>query len=953
MRIAALCFVLSFICRGISAQHLPVTLYSSQEGAPVIGANSIYQDKQGWLWFTDGYHLIRYDGYRFKNYFPQKKYRLEFCFQVLEVEKEIWLLSYPYPFKVQGDSLVSLDSSRKMPQLVQALQVNDKQFILADNGLHYFENGSLKEFLVDSAFNFADIGTSLVPFNDTLLLAFNARQQLVIFNTKGRSYSTTTITTKVIKRDHKGRIFFTGENDVINILKKLIPANNSWTAEIEPYFTIPWKSVHATAFEFDHSDNLWITEQFRRLVRVSPDKRMVSYTEKDGLPSLWFNQMMVDKEGLLWLALNGGICKIRQSNWERYTTREGLNFNHATFFADGERDSLLFIGTQDGINAFDRGRLIPIKKNDSVFWAYALQQINGKIIYSNDSSLYQAHLDEKDFTIYDEKKLAQYKGPAIEMVRDKHGSVFMSVPHGIAAWDGRGSYYLPTDPAIFRDLMIDSKGDLWAGSFGGGLFRFAVEYNNERVSLRQLNYLEKIPGPDLPLQAVRAMGEDKNGNIIAGTRYNGLFFIKMKNGLVDSVLHYDEKDGLKNNTIWGIGVSKNDEVWIGTAMGLNLGKWENGQFRITDVSKINQIYSSANIFVDRHNTVWVANHPGVSRLINHVSSSTAPFSVFIIDKAPAKESFNYRQNNFILEFSSNTFLDEKGVTYSYRLVRNGDEAWSDPQSIHSVNYSSLKPGNYRFQVKALNVDGKWSDNIAEYAFEINPPFWQSPWFIALVVLVIAAGLYALYRYRIAELLRLQEVRNNISRNLHDDIGASLSNINILNELAKRNMQDETKAGLYLSKAGEDIQRISESLSDIVWNINPRYDDLENLFVRMKRYAADMLEGKDISAELLFPVITHPISLPMDQRRDFYLIFKEAINNLVKYSKATQALVEVQLNSHSINLLIRDNGRGFESNKAQPGNGLYNMRQRANKWKADFTVESLSGKGTVVKISMRI
>ena len=126
---------------------------------------------------------------------------------------------------------------------------------------------------------------------------------------------------------------------------------------------------------------------------------------------------------------------------------------------------------------------------------------------------------------------------------------------------------------------------------------------------------------------------------------------------------------------------------------------------------------------------------------------------------------------------------------------------------------------------------------------------------------------------------------------------------------------------------------------------------------MKRYAADMLEGKNISAELLFPVITQSVTLPMDQRRDFYLIFKEAINNLVKYSKATQALVEVKLNSHSINLVIRDNGKGFDASKTQPeasgGNGLYNMKQRADKWRGDFTIESISGQGTVVRLTMRI
>lgn len=961
---SALLWILLLLHWRASAQHLPITSYGSPDGAPVIGANSIYQDRQGWLWFTDGYHVIRYDGYRFKNYYPQKKYRLEFSYQVMEIGNEIWALSYPHPFKVVGDSLVYLDSTLKLPQILQALTFNGRQYILTNNGLYYFENGSIQEFIIDSSFNFARVNASVTPYNDSLLLSFNSNNQLVIFDVKNRQYHISPLFIQLIRKDHLGRIFFHGKGNAIYVLKRLSQRNGNWIAEAEHYFTLPWQQKNII-FEADHSGNLWITEQFRRMIRLSPNKQVTTFTEKDGLPSLWFNQMMLDKEGLLWVVLNGGICKIRQSGWERYTTKEGLSFNHATFFSDGEKDSTVFIGTQDGFNLFNRGRITAIRLKEKILSGYFLEQIDGKILYTRDTSLYQASINEDEFTATNEKLLTRLNGAGIEMAKDKHGSLFISVPGGISVWNGRQLFYFKLTPAIFRQLMVDKQGNLWAGSFGGGLFRFAVEYNQEEVNLRQLDYLEKMPAGELPLQSTRALAEDENGNIVVGTRFNGVYYIIMKNDLVDSILHFDQKDGLKSNSIWGVDVTSKNEVWIGTALGLSFGTWENGIFKIKDVSKIHQIYSAANIYVDRNNSVWVATHPGVKRLISKESFNSAPFSVYITNVLLDGQStgqnndsaFSHRQNNFILEFSSNTYLDEKAVTYSYRLVKEGDEKWTDPQAVHSVNYSSLEPGVYRFEVKAMNVDGRWSDNIAAYAFEIRPPFWQTPWFIALLIVLVASGFYALYRYRIAQLMRLQQVRNNISRNLHDDIGASLSNINILTELAKRNMKDETKADLYLSKAGEDIQRISESLSDIVWNINPRYDDLENLFIRMKRYAADMLEGKNISADLLFPVINPAVTLPMDQRRDFYLIFKEAINNLVKYSRATQALVEVRLNSHSINLIIRDNGIGFDSNKTHSevsgGNGLYNMKQRANKWRGDFTIDSLSGQGTVVRLTMKI
>jgi signal transduction histidine kinase len=224
---------------------------------------------------------------------------------------------------------------------------------------------------------------------------------------------------------------------------------------------------------------------------------------------------------------------------------------------------------------------------------------------------------------------------------------------------------------------------------------------------------------------------------------------------------------------------------------------------------------------------------------------------------------------------------------------------------------------------------------------------------ALLLLILAVVLFNRFQIkkRLEEQVHLQEMRNSISRNLHDDIGASLSNINILNELARRNAADPAKAKEYLAKAAEDIQHVSESLSDIVWNINPRYDELNNLFVRMKRYAADMMDGMNISYEMNFPPDASEVKLEMDQRRDLYLIFKEAVNNLVKYSKATSAKVEVVINPHSMGVLVKDNGTGFDANEVNEGNGIRNMQQRAALLKASLLIESEPGKGTSVNLSM--
>ena len=202
--------------------------------------------------------------------------------------------------------------------------------------------------------------------------------------------------------------------------------------------------------------------------------------------------------------------------------------------------------------------------------------------------------------------------------------------------------------------------------------------------------------------------------------------------------------------------------------------------------------------------------------------------------------------------------------------------------------------------------------------------------------------------------KLQNIRNDIAGNLHDDIGSTLSNVNILTELAKRNTRENpAKSFEYLEQAGDDINRISESLSDIVWNINPRYDSIENLFLRMKHYAVVTLEGNNIIYKLDLPSLEQPMIMDMNARRDFYLIFKEAINNLGKYSKATEATVNINVEGNKILLSINDNGIGFDPEKSIMGNGIYNMRKRSKACYGDFMIKSSPGKGTQVVCSIPV
>ncbi len=225
--------------------------------------------------------------------------------------------------------------------------------------------------------------------------------------------------------------------------------------------------------------------------------------------------------------------------------------------------------------------------------------------------------------------------------------------------------------------------------------------------------------------------------------------------------------------------------------------------------------------------------------------------------------------------------------------------------------------------------------------------------LGLTALIILLALLGFNRYKLKKKIEQQAsiitMRNNISENLHDDIGSSLSNISLLNQLAQNNAANQAKLGEYLEKAGEEIQYVNESISDIVWNINPRYDNIQNLLVRMRRYAADMLDGKNIDYQINFPEEANQVSLNMDRRRNFYLFYKEAINNLVKHANARNVTVQLQINSNHVELEIQDDGIGFDTQKHNTGNGMTTLQNRAAALNGQIRLLSQPGKGTRIDL----
>ncbi len=222
-------------------------------------------------------------------------------------------------------------------------------------------------------------------------------------------------------------------------------------------------------------------------------------------------------------------------------------------------------------------------------------------------------------------------------------------------------------------------------------------------------------------------------------------------------------------------------------------------------------------------------------------------------------------------------------------------------------------------------------------------------FMAGLVLVCILFFFIYRNYRIRQTLNVQQLRNKIALDLHDEVGSSLSSIKIFSELARSNPKEFTPT---LDRIIDYSQETIESIADIVWAINPDNDSFEKIIVRMRSFARELLEAKNIRFEFNINNSLEELKLSMDERKNLYLIFKEAVNNMIKHSEANHAIFSISNANNELKVLIRDNGKGFDINQQTQGNGLNNMKKRAFEIGADYFIESGQGKGTSIQLLIK-
>ena len=292
-----------------------------------------------------------------------------------------------------------------------------------------------------------------------------------------------------------------------------------------------------------------------------------------------------------------------------------------------------------------------------------------------------------------------------------------------------------------------------------------------------------------------------------------------------------------------------------------------------------------------------------------------------------------------------------GARLQHRLV-GADSTWRQAGAEHTVSLAHLSAGRYTFEVRAIDASGTPLPDPATVRLYVVPPLWQRGWVLVSAAAAIAVLAWVAHRRRVARAIEVERLRTRIATDLHDDIGSNLSRIAILSELAQRRERGEPDDSRdVLATIGRSARELVDSMGDIVWAIRPERDGPADLAQRMRRFASDVLAPRQIALTFEAPEADKHLMLPPDVRREVFLVFKEAIHNVLKHAGATQVDVTLRVSGGEITLTVSDNGRGFagEDAGAAGGYGLTSLRGRAARIGGVLEVVSLPAHGTSVRL----
>ena len=995
--ISSLFVVLACACHGqppdLIFKHLNRT-----NGLLIDAVSCLALDSTGFIWIGSQEGLFRYDGFSYKSFYYQPGNNQTIPNNYISkifVDKEglVWVAT--------SGGLIALKNSGEVVQLFTAEteknfskegekifdigQSGDLLWVTTADGLFFIHKRKGK-FLVQRRDLKKDFSA---PTNELGPFTIDNGQRLWICTRNG----------VMIFDPARNTLLHSGNN----------PSSSKILADKSTFRSIYINNnkVHYTTWEpaekiFDQQTNE-ITTIYNGSGSSHPDY------------SYMVSQYLVDDHGTVWISSGKGIKMVSGKNEYIFRHRTDNSYSLADDDVTSllmDKENNLWVGTMHGISITQpyRHTLVNLSINNADKFPFSGLGVNaiipvdmysflvgtGKGIYRTDETFHvQEHysfgLFEYDWIwnnyckMGDSILIPTQKGNLIYHIGtkkiqklvtppfDKFKPIFSFEPD----WDGNiwmSRYfndflqYNPQtkaykqyglsqmgEPAAVLKLLNDRENNLWLLSSSSGVLKFdkAAGRITERLPLDKKNGL-------LDTHIIFAL--DVGEEILIGYVYHG---ISLYNKKKKTFRHFSHADGLASNSVTDAVQTDKNTAWIATRNGisrldlatktiLSYG-YENGILQ-NDFSCIAQLpdgrlaagNSSGLVYFDPDHikATQQVKSPVITSVNVYGSNLPVDFS-----SAGQPLSIDYDKNYFSLEYISLQYSNNQQIEYAYKL-EGLDKDWINAGSRRFVSYSNLPGDHYVFRLKARLPGGNWVESKTLFPIWVSTPLFKKWWFIPLCALALLCLGYVLFRYRVQQLLKVEKMRQSISSDLHDEVGASLSSISIFSEMAKQSLSSEPKVESYLQRIGDRSRESIEKMSDIIWSINPDNDTMQQMLARMKTFVNETVDGKDITIHWLEDEAIKSLKLEMMQRKNFYLLFKEAFINAVKYSFAKNIRIELGARHNVVFLQVIDDGKGFCIETTRQGNGLKNMKQRALLLGGKTVVESDPGKGTSVMVQFR-
>lgn len=461
------------------------------------------------------------------------------------------------------------------------------------------------------------------------------------------------------------------------------------------------------------------------------------------------------------------------------------------------------------------------------------------------------------------------------------------------------------------DIFLSVRDVIWIGT-NQGLFKL----DND------LSELVGISSTILSNRVVFSIEEDELGNLWMGTEKGLIRF----NPKTEEVLEFNKSDGVNNIEYnrRSVAKTKNGALFFGGVEGVTL--------------------------FDPKRVITNPIPPDVHILDAKVITSD---SVFVPE--------GFHEANILLPWDKNTLeFDFVGLNYTnpslnkYRYKLEGhDPDWVDSKTNRLARYAQLPHGDYTFKVQASNNDGLWNREGTSLSIKISPPFWRTIWFRILALITIALILWGIYRYRLSKLLELERVKLRIASDLHDEVGSGLSGIALTGDILQRQLEKGEIKPELIQRITKNSRVLASSLDAIVWLIDSKKETIGDLISKSLITAKDLIHDAELEIIDSVPKTEQSKVLNSLQRRNLFLLIKEALNNIAKHSEATHVILEFKIEGAELTIRIRDNGKGFDTKSLKRGRGMGTMKIRAKELGAIFSMKSKGDEGTEISVSIKI